>query len=303
MTNVVYLDVVVAGNIIMNYAILWITAKFARLNPRRWRLLLGAALGSIYALTVFIPQWQWMLLWTCKLAISIVLVLSAFAPLTWRRFLIVLGYFYVASMSMGGIVMGTIYFIHSQGNNTHLLDFLELVQQYFWAGIITALLLTWVIGRWGTMVFNKRVFQKSIRTAVTIEMFNGEVKVNALLDTGNSLTDPVTGMPVMIVEHSVIKKVLPAGINNLYESADNINYSKLQQVLTDDQLNACITIIPYQSLGNSNGMLLGIKPDKVTIHSNQSIVKEDLWIAIHNGIMASDDGYRALLHPDLLNAA
>ncbi|MBM7855224.1 stage II sporulation protein GA (sporulation sigma-E factor processing peptidase) [Desulfohalotomaculum tongense] len=304
MTTVVYLDVVLAGNIVMNYAILWATAKFARLNPSGWRMLFGAALGSIYAVAVFIPQWQWLLMWGCKFIISVLMVLSVFAPIPWRRFFICLGYFYVASFAMGGAVMGTIYFIHSQNNNAYFFNLMKLVQKHFWVGAASALLITWVLGRWGTAAFRRRVYQRNFKTPVVIEILNQQVRVDALLDTGNSLTDPVTGLPVMVVEYGVIKNLLPGCIKRLYEDAGSIDYLKLQQILKNSPWASRFYIIPYRSLGEKNGILLGVKPDKLAIgHDKQLIVKKEALVAIHNGTIAADSGYRALLHPELMDAA
>ncbi|MBO8136636.1 MAG: sigma-E processing peptidase SpoIIGA [Desulfotomaculum sp.] len=307
MTNVIYLDVVLAGNVVVNYAILWVTAKFTRLTPSRWRVLLGSVLGAVYALTVFISPWQWLLFWFCKLLISILMLFLVFAPLTWRQFLLVLVYFYIFSFAMGGIVLGTIYFIHWQDNNYSFLYFTELIGKYFWLGITLALIIVLALGFLGSNAYRRKMLQKNFEVPVTIEMDNQKIKINALLDTGNLLSDPVTGLPVMVVEYDVLKKILPSGILSFilsfYEKNNSLNGND-SELFSFGSWNKRFSIIPFKSVGRINGVMLGVKPDRIIIHRDgQSIKKEEVLVAVHHGSLAADKGYRALLHPELLDAA
>ena len=149
MTYVIYLDIVLLGNLVMNYAILWVVAKITKFDTDWWRLLLGAAVGSIYALSIFIPQLQGMLMSVYKLGLSILMVVTVFAPLSWRRFFIGLGWFYIASFSTGGIVIGTMYFVQSSGYHLPLGQracLSVIIQNYFWSGIMAALLIILLVG-------------------------------------------------------------------------------------------------------------------------------------------------------------
>lgn len=56
MSQVVYVDVLLALNLFINYLLLLSGACLLREKVRRWRLLLGAALGAIYALVIFCPS-------------------------------------------------------------------------------------------------------------------------------------------------------------------------------------------------------------------------------------------------------
>ena len=301
MKYVVYLDVVLVGNIVMNYVILWTTAKFARYNPSRWRLFCGAAVGSIYALSVFIPGLQDLLFWLFKLAVSVLMVLCTFAPLPWRRLLVVLGYFYLAAFGIGGAAVGIIYFIAS--NNYPLNSVLSSIRSCFWYGITGALLAAWLVGKVGAVVYHKRTAQNSFKTAVTIKLCRRQVQVDALIDTGNSLTDPLTGLPVMIVEFTAVKPILPKWLCEVYEANDQTNFFQIQQSL-DSIWSSRIRFIPYQSLGKKNGLLLAFQPDELHIQymKNKLCVSKAL-VAVHHGELSPDNGYRALLHPELLKTA
>lgn len=166
MTYVIYLDIVLLGNLVMNYAILWVVAKITKFDTDWWRLLLGAAVGSIYALSIFIPQLQGMLMSVYKLGLSILMVVTVFAPLSWRRFFIGLGWFYIASFSTGGIVIGTMYFVQSSGYHLPLGQWAclsVLIQNYFWSGIMAALLIILLVGYWGVLIGHKKYTNKKLK--------------------------------------------------------------------------------------------------------------------------------------------
>ena len=305
MTYVVYLDVVVVGNLVMNYVILWATAKFAQYNPSRWRLLCGAAVGSLYALAVFIPQLQGLLIWFVKVIISILMVITVFAPLPWRRFLTCLGYFYVASFAIGGIVFAAMYFIQANGYFGQLLTAPAQDQRYFWLGILVALAITWVVVRWGAVAHAKTKMRNSNKTVVYISSLNHRARVEALLDTGNSLTDPLTNLPVMVVEYNAVKDLLPIAVQQLYQNQGTLDFIKLQSALLNQPPGAMkFALIPYRSLGRENGMLLGFKPDLLEIETSEGpVFVKEVMVAIHHGELALDNGYRALLHPQIIKAA
>ena len=61
-----------------------------------------------------------------------------------------------------------------------------------------------------------------------------------------------------------------------------------------------IRVIPYHSLGNPNGMLLGFKPDKILIQYNQQAWKtiSEVIIGVYTHDLDSQGRYKALIHAD-----
>jgi stage II sporulation protein GA (sporulation sigma-E factor processing peptidase) len=304
MTKVIYLDVVLLGNLVMNLLILWSTAKFAKINPGRWRLLSGAAVGSIYALTVFIPELYVFLPWICKLAISILMVLMTFGVLQWRQFLLTLLYFYLSSFAIGGLVFGSMYFMQSASYNDQAFSLSHLISNFFWPAIVLAITITLVVGKWGSLIHRKRLLQHQFKRDVVIKISNQQVELEGLLDTGNSLTDPLTGLPVMVVEYKAVKSILPEGIAQLYQSGKVIDFDQVQQAVSNKTLAAQISMIPYKSLGKTNGLLLGLRPDAVEIKTNNQVISTTkVIVAVHQGELTSGNNYQVLLHPELISVA
>lgn len=302
MTKVVYLDVVLVGNLMMNYVILWSTAKFAKFNPSRWRLFIGAAVGSIYALTVFIPQYYHYLTVAYKLLLSFLMVWCTFGPLRWRPFLRGMAYFYVASFSIGGLVFGIMYFMQSAGINDHYLP--NVVNKYFWWGVIGAIFLAIIIGRFGTQTFHKRTMMQNFKRTVVIKLWGKQVELQGLVDTGNYLTEPISGLPVMVVEYKALKGLLPEEIRTIYNAEQPVDYSLINDLINEERYYSDISIIPYQSIGKENGLLLGIRPEQVEVKTgNRVLVTNKIVVAIHKGTLTVDNGYQALLHPQMDHVA
>lgn len=62
-----------------------------------------------------------------------------------------------------------------------------------------------------------------------------------------------------------------------------------------------LRLIPYHSLGQERGMLLGLRPDEVVIVTGQGMIKvKEVLIGLYRERLSPEGNYRALLHPDLL---
>ena len=61
-------------------------------------------------------------------------------------------------------------------------------------------------------------------------------------------------------------------------------------------------IIPFKSLGNENALMIGFKPDELSIeYDNEVQTKKELIIGIYNKKLTYNGEYSALMHPDILN--
>lgn len=62
-------------------------------------------------------------------------------------------------------------------------------------------------------------------------------------------------------------------------------------------------LIPFSSLGKQNGMLIGIKPEYVTLEKEEEIKKEKIIIGIYNKSLTKKGEYRALVGMQLLEGS
>lgn len=301
-SNIVYLDKVFIGNLAMNYVILWCAGKFGQVRVGCLRLLAGAGLGSLYSILMFFPETQQYFSFYVKVAVSLLMVVVAFTPLPPRRMLVCLGFFYLGSFGLGGMVMGFSYLVYQGGYFTGAKYVTEIMDRYMFPGLVLGVLCAWLVTHLVPKYMRGKIKKDSFRFPVTIHLWGKKTVVNGLVDTGNNLTDPVTGVPVMVVEYSAVKDILPESLR----SAIELYGDGMQAVraLSETPWTDRLRLIPFRSLGNDKGLLLGIRPDLVEIESQTGIKAVDrLVLAVHNSRLDPGSEYRALLHPDLLDKA
>jgi stage II sporulation protein GA (sporulation sigma-E factor processing peptidase) len=90
---------------------------------------------------------------------------------------------------------------------------------------------------------------------VPVELSYGGEKVTltALQDTGNSLRDPLTGQPVLVIGANAAQKLTGLTPEQIRDPA------KALTALPG------LRLVPYRAVGRQNGMLLALKMDNVKI--------------------------------------
>lgn len=59
-------------------------------------------------------------------------------------------------------------------------------------------------------------------------------------------------------------------------------------------------IIPFTSLGNDNGVLLGFKPDYIKIYDEEIHIKDNVIIGIYTGKLSKSNLYTSLIGLNIL---
>ena len=72
--GVIYVDVLLILNLFVNYFLFLGTACFLHRKPKRWRMILGAAAGSLSSLLIFVDSINFFLMTLIKLPLAALLV-------------------------------------------------------------------------------------------------------------------------------------------------------------------------------------------------------------------------------------
>lgn len=99
---------------------------------------------------------------------------------------------------------------------------------------------------------------------VKIKYKEKEIQIRAMIDTGNLLKDPISKMPVIIVQKEKMKDIIQ---KQILDNLENIIYGTYLEEIEQDYIQR-LKLIPYSSLGNQNGMLIGFKPDEITLEQD-----------------------------------
>ena len=141
-----------------------------------------------------------------------------------------------------------------------------------------------------------KLSKKDMLCNISIVFEAGKVDLNAIIDTGNFLKEPLTGKPVIIVEKDVLKTVIPANI--LENLEDIINGNKN----INNMYMSKIRLIPFSALGTESGLLLGIKPENFYINYQGKILEnKNIIVGIYNKKISRNNKYNALVGLDIIN--
>lgn len=140
-----------------------------------------------------------------------------------------------------------------------------------------------------------KLTKKDMFCNIKININSNTVYTKAIIDTGNFLKEPITKIPVAVVEKDILKGVIPEEIlNNL----SNIIEGK--EIALGEYLSK-IRLIPFMSLGKENGMLIGMKADGLAINTQDDVLFiKNIIIGIYDGNLSKTGKYKALIGLELL---
>lgn len=293
----VYADVLFLVNFIINYILLFLTAKIARLKPIRWRLLLGAILGALYAVFLFFPRLSFGYTALAKFLFSLAVVALTYHIHGLRLYMKAVGIFYLVTFSLGGGVMALFQFTDIGASLGMVIKNGVFYMQMPWYVLLLAICAVYAVirGVWGAL--QNRLSRENMYVKVGILWEGREAWMDALLDTGNVLCDPLSKTPVIIAEYQKLMPVLPQSMKDAVEKSGTVKIEEIQEPAVLERLR----VIPFTSLGKEHGMLVGFRPDSAKILENEQLKDAgNVIVGIYEKPLTRDRSYGALLHPMLL---
>ena len=210
----------------------------------------------------------------------------------WKQVLI----FYLTSFVFGGAALYLIYFIKPQN---------ILIKNGLFAGeyVLKVILLGAIMGlviiKVSIKIIKTKIRPKDMYCRIKIKLNGKEVQTNAMIDTGNLVKEPITNIPVIIVERSLLYEILPKEIlNNLGEILEG-NFNSVSEEIQNQYVSK-MRWLPYKSLGKENGMLLGIRVDGVEIEKEDTNKIDKVIIGIYDKSLTKRGEYRALVGMDMM---
>lgn len=274
--TVIYIDLLFLLNLTANYLLLLTAGRMCGRVLNRPLLALAAALGALYAAALFLPGLEWLSAVPCKAASGVLMALVAYGAQ--RDLLRTTLCFFGASAALGGMVWA------AELMGGHSLT-MERGVLYSWVDIRLLLfllvlcyaLLSLLAGR----IFRHR---RTELAPATVRRGNERVELTALLDTGNTLADPVTNRPVLVAEGACCRALLPMPLP-LDRPVEAL--SELGKLGVGGY-----RLLPYQAVGVSHGLLLAVKADSVVVGRQDF---GSILVALSPTPVSDGGGYQALI--------
>jgi stage II sporulation protein GA (sporulation sigma-E factor processing peptidase) len=303
---VVYVDLIFLLNLLVDAVLLYATAWSRRLKPPWWRLWLAAALGAGYVVLIFFPGWPALTTFAVKCAFSLAMTLAAFGFRSLQFFLSNAAVFYLINFCAAGGIFALHYMLASGGILEGLL-FTQSGGAAFRVEIGTVFILLAL----APAVFLFRSVWASARKREAITQFKANVQVRiedetvsctGLIDTGNQLVDPLTRIPVVVMEARCWDRVFGA---QWLARIERSGTEELMKALEEEvRFRHRFRFVPYHGIHKGTQFMLALKPDVITIvHGGRTITSERVLIGMKGGRLSGEGAYQAIVHPALLESA
>lgn len=226
---IVYADMVAILNFLVDFLLVLGTNRLCGYPPGWGRTALSAGVGGLYAGVCLVPGFRFMgsILWRTVILGIMAWIAFGFSKSALRRGIV----FFLLSMALGGIALS------------------------FGDGSSGALLAAAA----GVAVLCALGFRGNVGGAsyIPVELNYGgkRLRLTALQDTGNTLRDPVTGRPVLVVGAEIAKQLIGLTPQQLRSPVETVTTAGIPS----------LRLIPYHAVGRSGGMLLAIKIPEVKI--------------------------------------
>ena len=285
---VIYADVLVCINILITYIFLVCSRVVINLPTSKWGIILSSVVGGFSALIILWDDMGVMLSVIYKLIVSAVITYLAFMPSRIRAFLKACVTFSGVSMLFGGVM----YFIELTFKPHNIMYYNGTI--YFDMNIKYLIGCTFII--YGVFLganyfLQKKSFKNEVYT-VCIGFRNTEVTLRGFVDTGNSLSDGLTGKAVCVAE---LKAVAP-----LFTYEELMYFKSGEMEKMPDSLVGTIRFIPCETVGESF-FLPVVTPHKAEVKlKNKKVKLKNMCIAIADKNFA-DGEYNLILNKNIFD--
>lgn len=195
MEQVIYADILIFLNTVITFILLLTTSQFAGITPKASRLIIGSLVGGAYSLIILAPSLSLAAMLVTRAAMCLTLICIAFDPKKVKTFIRLFAVFILSNFLYAGILYAVFYLL-SPGFMTVNNGFVYYNLSFFSVLFITAVIYILII------ILRKTVFKNTNSDNIyEVEVLykDNVLRAKALLDTGNNLTDPFNGKPVVIV--------------------------------------------------------------------------------------------------------
>lgn len=266
----VYIDSVFLVNLVMDLYLLALTVKILGKTVTYARIFAGSAVGAAgYCIVLCLPELPGSLkVLFGMIPVGALMIKIACRTDGIRELVRGMGYLYTFSFVLGGFILflkGRIGELSGGGDSIAVLS--------------GAAFTGYALCRRGIILFQERKRNPgrgNLFCRVSLPGDEGPVEFQALIDTGNGLTEPVSQKPVAILEAQA--------------------WDRMKTRMQPEKYR----VIPYHSIGKENGVMEGYEIDTMRVMRKENEKQYDkVIIAIFKGKVSGKGSYQMILPPEL----
>ncbi len=244
---IIYVDVLIITNFIINYFLFKITQIFSSGFYDKKRLIISSFIGALFSLIVLIELNNFFISISVKIIAIVVSVLIAFGFNNKYYFL----KNFLSLLLANFILYGFLAFI--KDNNVIVLKNTIIYLNINPVLLVISVLFIWVVITVFNIFFNEKLLEEDIKIKLILN--NKEVVLSAFYDTGFKIKDIINNKNVILIDFNKIKNIISDENKNIIENFFNNNEIKNTKIITP---------IFYSTI-NGEGMIPAIKADNIYI--------------------------------------
>lgn len=255
--RVIYLDVLAGVNFAMDYLLLCGTARLSGVYAPRMRLCAGAAAGACYAVLSCLPPGAWCTTLLGQIAAAMLMTRLTFGGRPWSELARLTMLFGLLSCACAGgaLALGHISDVSFFAGGGFYVDVPMRV-------VAAAGAVCWVLS--GVLFRGHAEDGIKQRQIAHVQLaFSGQTADYTLLvDSGNELSDPISGKPALVLDRRAAARVLPIAAAVPLAGLHEGNASAILAALPGD-CRPRFQLLPYQAVGRKAGLLLAFRPERI----------------------------------------
>lgn len=277
---VIYADILLLTNLYIDFLLLACVKKFLRLRVSTLRLLPGAFAGALFSLCALLPQLPTPLSLLLGIFGAACVTFAAFAPNKWNMLLKAAAAYWMFSFIFAGFSLFIYHFFAPKN--------LAVRNGLVYLPISPLALFGFTLAAYLVLAGLQKLFAANDKgpdyQRFTVFGNGTHTQLLAKADTGNSLREPFSGLPVLVAEASALNEIAPKAVLDFLENG---------------QAQEKLRLVPYTVL-NGNGVLPAFLPEKIFVSKTEAPV--NCYIAVSAQKLSAGQ-FNALYHPELLSEA
>lgn len=280
--RVIYIDILLLLNFYITYFLIIGMCCILHRKISVFRRILGSLVGTASSLIILLPSLPLIINIVGKTAVSLLITLASLGFDNIRSFIKSSALFFVINCVYAGIMLALWLFFAPAGmiyNNG--VSYLNIP---FWAVILSTSVSYVILLIIRRVLDSKSALDKKYQIEIVTAF--GKTTLTAIPDSGNKLTDFLTGLPVIFCDINRCTDICPKEIFT-HLTDMNSKYTALQGI----RLLPCSTI-------SGDTMAVCFKPDKLTISDGKD--KKEVCALIGFTKKGLNGEFEAIFNPNLL---
>ncbi len=287
MSEIIYVDVLVILNLIINFFLLLAVELFVKEKAKRWRLFFASLIGGLYSLVVFLPEMGIIVNFFLRMLCAVLMSFVAFGYKTLRRFIKICLSFIVVTFLFAGLMLSLWILFKPSGM------FMNNSAVYFGISfpvLVATTAVCYIISRVLSRFFSKNKAPHTFYD-FTLNAFGKTLSGKGLFDTGNTACESFSGLPVVVCTYDFVKNVLPFEYRGYFEN----NFEESEKA--DEKFLSRFRFVSFKTV-SGGGLLPAFKAEGISLKGSEKI--NDVYVAVTKKEKFINGGFDMLLNANLI---